>query len=115
MPAGRPKGRKQYQLRGGVDHNDFPGREVTLFDLRHIGRSAWEKWGGLVLDHSIRDLVALAYAEGLYHGAMIGPKAMGLDTTGSSPSGDLSAAGPASSSEMITTKAPSVRDLLESL
>jgi hypothetical protein len=109
-------GHKSYRLRGGVDEADFPSREISMKDLRDVGRIAWEKWGHLVADKPIRDLIALAYAEGLYHGAMIGLRDQYLrDTIGSSPNGALSAAASASSSETTETAMPSVKDLLESL
>lgn len=111
-----PKGHKTYTMRGGVDHNDFPTRDLSLKDIRTVGKIAWEKWGHMVADSPIRDLLSLAYAEGLYHGAMIGIRDEKLrGTIGSNPDLDLSAAAPASSSKTIATERPSVRDLLESL
>jgi hypothetical protein len=110
-----PAGHKSYELRGA---SDFEPREISLKDLRDVGRIAWEKWGHLVADKPIRDLIALAYAEGLYHGAMIGVRdhaALIGSTTGSNPSGASSAAEPASSSATTGIKTPSVKDLLESL
>lgn len=109
-----PKGHKSFTMRGGVDHNDFPARDLSLKDIRAVGRIAWEKWGHMVADHPIRDLVSLAYAEGLYHGAMIGIRDEKLRSTiGSNPSGVSSAAELASSSATAATETPSVRDLLE--
>lgn len=64
-------GHKNYLLRGGVDNDDFPSAEISVKDVRAIGRSAWSKWGHMIADKPLRDLIALAYAEGLYHGAMI--------------------------------------------
>jgi hypothetical protein len=66
-----PAGHKNYRLRGGVDADDFPSREISLKDVRALSRSAWGKWGHMIGDKPLRDLIALAYAEGLYHGAMI--------------------------------------------
>lgn len=111
-----PAGHKSFRLRGGVDEQDFPARDISLKDVRAVGRIAWEKWGHMVADRPPRELIALAYAEGLYHGAMIGLRDQKLrNTIGSSPSGDLSAAAPASSSATMETEKPNVRDLLESL
>lgn len=111
-----PAGHKSYTLRGGVDNDDFPARDISLKDLRDVGRIAWEKWGHMVADKPIRDLIALAYAEGLYHGAMIGLRDPLLRSTiGSNPNGDLSAAAHASSSATTGTETLTVRDLLESL
>lgn len=107
------KGVKTYRLRGGVDENDFPPRDINLKDLRDVGRIAWQKWGYHVADLPIRDLIALAYAEGLYHGAMIGIRDQ--DMIGSIPNGASSVAAPASLSATIETETPNVRDLLESL
>lgn len=111
------KGHKNYQLRGGVDADDFPPKDISLKDLRDVGKIAWEKWGYHVADWPIRDLIALAYAEGLYHGSQIirrNPELLS-NTIGSTPSGASLPAAPASSSAMIATETPSVRDLLESL
>ena len=110
-------GHKQFRLRGGVDGEDFPPRDISLKDVRIVGRIAWEKWGSMVADRPIRELIALAYAEGLYHGSMILAKnpEMLAHTSGSSQSGVSSVAAPVSSSAMIETKTLSVRDLLESL
>lgn len=111
-------GHKNFHLRGGVDQNDFPAREISLKDVRAVGRIAWEKWGHMIADHPLRDLIGLAYAEGLYHGAMIGirdPEVVASVTTGSNPSGGSSAAEPASSCGTTAIEMPSVRDLLESL
>lgn len=105
-----PKGHKTFTLRGGVDHNDFPSREITLKDIRALGRSSWEKWGHMVGDWPIRDLIALAYAEGLWHGAMILQK----DMIGMTPNSASSAVASAASSRTTATETPSVRDLLES-
>ena len=69
-----PAGHKNYTLRGGVDDNDFPPVEISLKDVRAVSRVVWGKWGHLVADNSPRDLLALAYAEGLYHGLMIATK-----------------------------------------
>lgn len=104
------RGPKNIRLRGGVDDEDWPAREISMTRIRAVGRIAWEKWGAMAAVWSIRDLIALAYAEGLYHGAMIGLR----DMIGSNPNGDLSAVAPASLSETTETKTPSVRDLLES-
>lgn len=110
-----PKGHKTFTMRGGVDHNDFPARDLSLKDIRAIGRIAWEKWGHMIADHPIRDLMSLAYAEGLYHGAMIGIRTPELrDTIGSNPSSALSVAEPASSFKTMATETPTVRDLLDS-
>jgi hypothetical protein len=109
-----PKGHANFRLRGGVDHNDFPARDISLKEVRAVGRIAWEKWGHMVADKPIRDLISLAYAEGLYHGAMIGIRTPELqDTIGSNPSGASSVAAPASSSETTRIEMPTVRDLLE--
>lgn len=64
-------GHKTFLLRGGVDNDDFPSAEINLKELHGVGRSAWSKWGHMIADRPLRDLIALAYAEGLYHGAMI--------------------------------------------
>lgn len=107
-------GIKNYRLRGGVDHNDFPARDISLKDVRDVGRIAWEKWGHLIANMPLRDLIGLAYAEGLYHGAMIGIRDQAvLGTVGLNQSGALSVAEPASSSKMIEIEMPTVRDLLE--
>lgn len=103
-------GHKNFRLRGGVDENDFPAREISLKDIREVGRIAWEKWGPMIADRPLRDTIGLAYAEGLYHGAMMGPRMIG-----SNPSGDLSVVVPVSSSVTTEIGTPSVRDLLESL
>lgn len=109
-----PAGHTNFRLRGGADESDFPAVEITLKDMRSAGRIAWEKWGHMVADRPLRDLIGLAYAEGLYHGAMIGLRDAELRRTiGSNQSGDLSVAAPVSSSAMTETKRPSVRDLLE--
>lgn len=110
-------GNKKFRLRGGVDGEDFPPRNISLKDVRAIGRIAWEKWGGMAADRPIRELIALAYAEGLYHGSMIIARNpdMLASTNGSSQGGASSVAAPASSSSMSETKTLSVRDLLESL
>jgi hypothetical protein len=109
-----PKGHKTFTMRGGVDHNDFPSKEISLKDIRAIGRSAWEKWGHMVPDWPIRDLIALAYAEGLWHGAMIGIRMPDLvSTIGSNPGSALSAAEPASTSKTTETATPIVRDILD--
>ena len=111
-----PAGHTNFRLRGGVDHNDFPAYDISLKDVRAVGRIAWEKWGHMVADKPIRDLISLVYAEGLYHGAMIGIRTPELrDMIGSSPSGDSSAVAFASSSETTATETPSVRDPLDSL
>jgi hypothetical protein len=110
-----PAGHKTYTLRGGVDNNDFPPREITVKDLRNVGRIAWEKWGHMVADKPIRDLIALAYAEGLYHGAMILEKDQLARTNGTTAGLGSSAAASAAASETTETKLPSVRDLLDSL
>jgi hypothetical protein len=111
-----PKGHKTFTLRGGVDADDFPARDISLIDVRAVGRIAWEKWGHMVADKPIRDLIALAYAEGLYHGAMIGIRDSELkNTIGSNPSGDSSAVAPALLSATTRAKTPNVKDLLESL
>ena len=107
-------GHKNFRLRGGVDENDFPAREVSLKDIYRIGRSTWEKWGHMVSDYPIRNVISLVYAEGLYHGAMIALRDQKLrDTIGSNQSGDLSVAESASSSKTKTIERPTVRDLLE--
>jgi len=110
-------GFKTYRLRGGVDEKDFPGRDISLKDVRDVGRIAWEKWGHMIADKPIRDLISLAYAEGLYHGAMIAlrdPK-MQASMIGSNPSGVSSVAELAGLSATNGTETPNVRDLLESL
>ena len=110
-------GHKTFRLRGGMDETDFPGRDITLKDVRAAGQIAWSKWGHMVPDKSPRDLIALAYAEGLYHGAMIAlrdPELVG-GTIGSIPSGGSSVVEPVSSSATMATETPNVRDLLESL
>lgn len=106
-------GHRNYLLRGGVSDADFPSCNINLKDLRDVGRIAWEKWGGLAADRSPRELVALAYAEGLYHGAMIATR--DHPTIGSSPNSVSSVAVSASSSKTTATETPSVRDLLDSL
>lgn len=109
-----PKGHKTFTMRGGVDHNDFPPHDLPLKDIRAVGRIAWEKWGHMVADHPIRDLISLAYAEGLYHGAMIGIRDEKLRSTiGSNPSSDSSAVVPASLSKTTETETLTVRDLLD--
>lgn len=111
-----PKGYKTFTLRGGSNAEDFPARDISIKDVRAAGRIAWERWGHMVADHPIRDLIALAYTEGLYHGAMIGLRDQELrDTIGTTPNSDSSAVESASPSEMNETEKLSVRDLLESL
>lgn len=111
-----PAGHKSYLLRGGVDADDFPSREISLKDVRDVGRIAWEKWGHFVADKPIRDLLALAYAEGLYHGAMIGLRDPFLRSTiGTTPDLGSSAAASAALSATTETETLSVRGLLESL
>jgi hypothetical protein len=111
-----PKGHKTFRLRGGADADDFPAADISLKDIRAVGRIAWEKWGHMVADKPIRDLIALAYAEGLYHGAQIALRNAGLRSTiGTTPDLDSSAAAYASPSATNETKTLSVRDLLESL
>ena len=108
-----PKGHTNFRLRGGVDHNDFPAHDISLKDVRAVSRIAWERWGHMIADRPLRDLIGLAYAEGLYHGAMIGRKEMGLDTTGTTPDSASSAVVSAASSRTTATEMPTVRDLLE--
>lgn len=112
-----PAGHKSYRLRGGVDKDDFPARDISLKDLKAVGRIAWEKWGHMVSDKSPRELIALAYAEGLYHGASIALRDPLLlaSTNGSPPSGPSSPVANVSSCVTTATETPNVRDLLESL
>jgi hypothetical protein len=112
-----PAGHKTYSLRGGTDNNDFPARDITLKDVHAVGRIAWQKWGHLIEHTPLRTVIGLTYAEGLYHGAMIALRDPELfaHMTGSGPSGILSVAAPASSSETTSTAMPTVKDLLESL
>lgn len=105
-------GHKNFTLRGGVDKDDFPSHDISLKDVRAVGRIAWERWGHMIADYPLRDLIGLAYAEGLYHGAMIVDRD---GMTGSRRNGGLSAAAPASSSATTAIETLSVRDLLESL
>lgn len=65
-----PAGHKNFHLRGGTS-DDFPPMEVTLKDIRAVSRIAWTRWGHLIAEKPLRELIGLAYAEGLYHGAMI--------------------------------------------
>lgn len=109
-------GHKNFRLRGGADADDFPAVDISIKNVRLVGRIAWEKWGHMIADHPLRDLIALAYAEGLYHGAAIAtrdPKI--LSTIGLNPSGVSSAVAPVSSCATTAIEMPSVRDLLESL
>lgn len=111
-----PAGHKTFTLRGGADPDGFPERDISLKDLRDVGRIAWEKWGHMVADKPIRDLIALAYAEGLYHGAMLGLRIPELrNTIGTTPSLDSSAAVSALPSATSAMATLSVRDLLDSL
>ncbi len=111
-----PAGYKNFRMRGGVDENDFPSREVTLKQIRTVSKIAWEKWGPLIADYPLRDLLALAYAEGLYHGAMIGLRDPELrNTIGMTPGSDLAAVASVSPSKTTEIEPLSVRDLLESL
>jgi hypothetical protein len=57
-----------FTLRGT---DDFPHKEVTPRDVRPVGRIAWEKWGTSIQNHSLSDVLALVYAEGVYHGHII--------------------------------------------
>src|SRR5688572_12349889 len=110
------RGIKDFVLRGGVDDADFPSRTIELTKVRQVGRIAWEKWGHMVADWAIRDLISLAYAEGLYHGAMIGLRDPLLRSTiGTRGGSDSSAAASALPSPTTETETLSVRDLLESL
>lgn len=102
-------GRRTYRLRGGADEQDFPARDISLKDIRDVARIAWEKWGHMIADKPIRDLLGLAYAEGLYHGASI------ASMNGSTPSGASFAVASAGLSATSETETPNVRDLLESL
>ncbi len=105
------KGHKTFTLRGGVDPDGLPERDISLKDLRDVGRIAWEKWGHMVADKPIRDLIALAYAEGLYHGAMLGLRIPELrNTIGTTEGSSSSAAASALPSATITTATLSVRD-----
>ncbi len=110
-------GHKTFRLRGGVDEDDFPARDISLKDIQQVERIAWEKWGAMVAYRPLRETIGLAYAEGLYHGAMIAlrdPTLKGTIGTMVSCS-DSSAVASAAPSKMIETPIPSVRDLLESL
>lgn len=62
---------REFTLRGSSE-DTFPPHKVTLREVHPVGRVAWEKWGPLIADHPLRDLIALVYAEGLYHGYMLG-------------------------------------------
>lgn len=111
-----PAGHKNFTLRGGVDAEDFPSREISLKQVRTVSRIAWEKWGHMIADYPPRDLIALAYAEGLYHGAMIGLRdPMLRSTIGMTPDLGSSAAASAALSATTETETLSVRDLLEFL
>lgn len=111
-----PAGHKTFRLRGGVDEDDFPARDISLKDIHGIGRIALKKWGGMIADRPLRDTLGLAYAEGLYHGAMIALRDPTLSgTIGMTPSSDSSAVVSASPSSTIEHETLSVRDLLESL
>ncbi len=111
-----PVGHKNFVLRGGVDNDDFPSREISLKQVRTVSRIAWEKWGYMIADYPPRDLIALAYAEGLYHGAMIGLRDPELRRTiGTTADLASSAAVSVASSATTETETLSVRDLLESL
>lgn len=113
-----PKGHKIFRLRGGVDNDDFPPRDISLKDVRAVSRIAWEKWGQMIADHPLRDLLGLAYAEGLWHGAMIAlknPELVAAHTIGTMENLASSAVAPAASSRMTAIETPSARDLLESL
>lgn len=109
-----PVGHKNFTLRGGSDDEDFPPREISLKQVRGVSRIAWEKWGHMVADYPPRDLIALAYVEGLYHGATIVTldKINMIGTTGGSA---LSVAASAALSAPTEIETLSVRDLLESL
>lgn len=106
-----PVGHKNFLMRGGTD---FPSREISLKDIRALSRSAWEKWEREVPYRPIRELLGLAYAEGLYHGAVIAQRDR-IDMIGTMAGSASSAAASAASSETIETPTLSVRDLLESL
>jgi hypothetical protein len=109
-----PAGHKNFVLRGGSDDEHFPSREISLKQVRAVSRIAWEKWGHMVADHPPRDLIALAYVEGLYHGAMIVDRDK-ISLTGTMVGSASSAAASAALSAPTETETLSVRDLLESL
>lgn len=109
-------GHKTFRLRGGVDEDDFPARDISLKDIHQVGRIAWEKWGHMIADRPLRDMLGLAYAEGLYHGAMIALQDPTLrGTIGTMDGSALSSAASAAAPATNELKPPSVRDLLESL
>jgi hypothetical protein len=113
-----PKGHKNFTMRGGVDHNAFPQREVSLKEVRSVSRIAWEKWGMMVADMPLRDLLGLAYAEGLWHGAMIAlrnPDLVAANTIGTMQGLASSAVESVASSKTTAIEMLSVKDLLESL
>lgn len=109
-------GHKNFTLRGGADDKDFPTREISLKEVRKVSRIAWEKWENMVADYPPRDLIALAYVEGLYHGASLEMRDKILSgTIGTTLDSASSVAASASPFATTETKMPSVRDLLESL
>lgn len=109
-----PAGFKNFTMRGGADDADFPSREITLKQVRTVSKIAWEKWGPMIADHPLRDLLALAYAEGLYHGAMIVDRDK-ISMIGTTADLDSSVAASAAPSATTAIETLSVRDLLESL
>ena len=111
-----PAGHANFSLRGGVDKDDFPASNISLKDIRGVGRIAWQKWGHMIADRPLRDTLGLAYAEGLYHGAMIALRDPTLrGTIGTTDGSALSSAASAAAPATNEIKTPSVRDLLESL
>lgn len=65
---------KMVTMRGGVDERDFSPREISIAEVRRVSSVPMKKWGHLLSDWPLRDIVALAYCEGLYHGMMMGPR-----------------------------------------
>jgi hypothetical protein len=62
------RGKKEWTFRGG---DGFGTRTLNMDEIRSVGRIAWAKWGVHQDGLSPRDLVSLAYAEGIWHGAML--------------------------------------------
>jgi hypothetical protein len=107
-----PAGHKTFHLRGG---DDFPGREITMKEARHyVGNNTWEKWGRMIPDYPIRDLIALIYTEGLYHGAVLAQIGK-IDMLGMTADSGSSAVASAASSETTAIETLTVRDLFDSL
>lgn len=63
-----PPANKKHLLRGV---RDYEPEHVTMRDVAGVGGVAWNRWHNEVAYIPIRDLIALVYAEGLYHGAML--------------------------------------------